>query len=105
MPKNILKAFTKEKTTQIPSLEALLYALDGWFFCGAFCSFLEFDSAWWLYCIPLLHWKGDILQIIVCVCVCVNFSFSGGGSKGDALSARGDLPEEEGTESQQTAKD
>ncbi len=71
MPKNILKAFTKEKTTQILSLEALLYALEGWFFCGAFCSFLEFDSAWWLYYIPLLHWKGDILQIIMCVCVFV----------------------------------
>jgi len=40
----------------------------------------------------------------MCVCVCVNFSFSGGGSEGDALSARGNLPEEEDTESQQTAK-
>ncbi len=69
--KKYFKSFYKGKTTQIPSLEALLYALDGWFFCGAFCSFLEFDSAWWLYCIPLLHWKGDILQIIMCVCVCV----------------------------------
>ncbi len=43
-------------------------------------------------------------HVRVCVCVCVNFSFSGGGSEGDALSARGNLPEEEDTESQQTAK-